>query len=205
MEVKDIIKNRRIELQLTMKQVADMINVSEGTISRWESGEIANMRRDKIVALANALRLSPSVIMGWEDDPPQHTYKTVMIPLLASVSCGPGILATDNIEGYVDIPDSLSGTGEFFALSVKGDSMEPDLHDGDVVIVRKQEDAETGDMVIAKINGEDGVCKRLKKYEDCIALESLNSKYPPRYFRLSEIESKPVYIVGRVIESRRKY
>lgn len=67
MEIKDILKNRRIELHLTMKQVADLVGVSEGTISRWESGDIANMRRDKIGALANALQISPTVIMEMED------------------------------------------------------------------------------------------------------------------------------------------
>ena len=67
MNINDILKNRRLELELTMKQVADMVGVSEGTISRWESGDIANMRRDKIVALARALQVHPGVIMGWEE------------------------------------------------------------------------------------------------------------------------------------------
>lgn len=69
MEVKDIIRNRRIELDLTMKDVAEKVGVSEGTISRWESGNISNMRRDKIVLLAKALKIKPDVIMGWEDAP----------------------------------------------------------------------------------------------------------------------------------------
>lgn len=67
MEIKDVLKSRRIELNLTMKQLADLVGVSEGTISRWESGDIANMRRDKIGALANALQISPTVIMEMED------------------------------------------------------------------------------------------------------------------------------------------
>jgi len=67
MAVKDIIRNRRLELGFTMKEVADMVGVSEGTISRWESGHIANMRRDKIVALAKVLQISPSTIMEWTD------------------------------------------------------------------------------------------------------------------------------------------
>ena len=73
MEVKDIIRNRRAELGLTMKQLADKIGVSEGTISRWESGEIANMKRDKIVLLAEALMISPAMIMGWADETPVQT------------------------------------------------------------------------------------------------------------------------------------
>ena len=69
MEIKDVLKNRRVELGLTMKELSKKVGVSEGTISRWESGDIENMRRDKIAALANALDISPSVIMGWDDQP----------------------------------------------------------------------------------------------------------------------------------------
>ena len=68
-KINDILKNRRIELKLSMRDVAEAVGVSEGTISRWESGNIANMKRDKIVSLAKALQVSPSVIMGWEDMP----------------------------------------------------------------------------------------------------------------------------------------
>lgn len=67
MEIRDLLKQRRIERNLTMRELADAVGVSEGTISRWESGDIENMRRDKIVALAKALQISPSVIMGWEE------------------------------------------------------------------------------------------------------------------------------------------
>lgn len=74
MEIKDILKQRRIEMNLTMREVADAVGVSEGTISRWESGDIANMRRDKIMALAEALRISPRVIMGWDPEEEQPAY-----------------------------------------------------------------------------------------------------------------------------------
>lgn len=73
--IKDILKNRRIELNMTMLDVAKQVGVSEGTISRWESGDIANMRRDKIAALSKALQISPSIIMGWEDLPVVHLSK----------------------------------------------------------------------------------------------------------------------------------
>jgi len=73
MSVNDILKSRREELGLTMKELADSVGVSESTISRWESGDIANMRRDKIVALAKALSISPSVIMEWDDGKRYYT------------------------------------------------------------------------------------------------------------------------------------
>ena len=80
-----------------------------------------------------------------------------------------------------------------------------DIIDGDVVIGRKQEDAETNDVVIATVNGTDATCKRLKKYNDGIALISLNPKYEPMYFSKNEIEAKPVCIIGRVVELRAKF
>lgn len=81
MEIKDVIRNKRLEMGLTMKQVADAVGVSEGTVSRWESGEIENMRRDKIAALSKLLSIDPRVIMGWQmqnedntaDENPQHS------------------------------------------------------------------------------------------------------------------------------------
>lgn len=71
--VKEVIKQRRQELGLTMKEVADAVGVSEATVSRWESGDIENMRRDKISKLAEALHISPAVLMGWEDNGTPNT------------------------------------------------------------------------------------------------------------------------------------
>lgn len=67
-DIKEIIKNRRIELGLTLKEVATAVGVSEGTVSRWESGNITNMKRNKIAVLAKTLQIPPTTIMGWEDD-----------------------------------------------------------------------------------------------------------------------------------------
>lgn len=67
MDVKEILKRRRIEKQLTLEDVGRLVGVSAATISRWESGDIANMKRDKIVKLAKALDISPAVVMGWDD------------------------------------------------------------------------------------------------------------------------------------------
>lgn len=83
--------------------------------------------------------------------------------------------------------------------------MEPDIHNGDTVIVRQQDDAESDEIVIALIDGQDGVCKRLKKYKDSIALISSNPLYEPLYFSQTEIDQTPVKILGKVVELRRKF
>ena len=69
MAVQDIIKGRRKYLGLTLREVADKLNVSEGTVSRYESGDIQNMGIDKIAALARVLKCSPGYLMGWEENP----------------------------------------------------------------------------------------------------------------------------------------
>lgn len=67
MKTSDLIRMRRLELDMTMKELAVKVGVSEGTISRWESGDIENMKRDKIAALARALEVPPAVLMDWEE------------------------------------------------------------------------------------------------------------------------------------------
>lgn len=78
------------------------------------------------------------------------------------------------------------------------------MYEGDIVIVRKQDDAESGEIVIAMVNGNDATCKRLTKYSSGIALTSLNSKYEPMMFTNQEIIEKPVRIIGKVVELRGK-
>lgn len=90
-------------------------------------------------------------------------------------------------------------------MQINGDSMEPKFSKGDVVIVRKQDDAESGDIVIAMVNGDDATCKRLKKYQEGIGLVSTNPAYEPMYFSNKEIEEKPVRIIGKVVELRAKF
>lgn len=216
MEIKDTLSQRRKELNLTMKQVADKVGVSEGTISRWESGKIADMRRDKIMAYAQALQISPAVIMGWDhNEQDKLTDKTSSsskshragkrIPVLGYVAAGIPIDSIEDILDWEDISEDMSKTGEFFGLRIKGDSMQPRMVEGDVVIVRCQPDAESGDVVIAQVNGDRATCKRLAKYPTGISLISFNPSYPPMVYTNEQIEALPVTIIGKVVENRQKY
>ena len=99
----------------------------------------------------------------------------------------------------------MAKTGEFFGLKIKGDSMTPLICDGDIVIVRRQNDAENGDIVIATINGDEATCKRLRKYQGGIELIAINPSYSPFEFNNQDIIEKPVRIIGKVVESRRKF
>lgn len=86
MEIKDLLKARRLEKNLTLDEVAHMVGVSAPTISRWESGDIANMRRDKIVKLAQALDMSPAVIMGWDNEKSENTENNTVDYMIHSLT-----------------------------------------------------------------------------------------------------------------------
>ena len=96
-------------------------------------------------------------------------------------------------------------SGRYFGLRIKGDSMQPRMVDGDVVIVRCQPDAESGDVVIVQVNGDEATCKRLSKHPSGISLISFNPAYEPFTYTNEQIESLPVTIIGKVVENRQKY
>ena len=205
MEVKDLLRTKRLEKGLTMKELAAMVGVSEGTISRWESGEIANMRRDKIKALADALGITPAMVMGWKGKRDENHDEGRMMPVLSRVAAGYPIEATGEVIEH--IPIDVKGTiwVDYFGLRVVGDSMEPKISDGDTVIVRKQDDAESGEIVVVMVNGSDACVKRLKKFQGGIMLVSTNPAYEPITYTAEEIERLPVRIIGKVVELRAKF
>lgn len=130
---------------------------------------------------------------------------TVQIPVLGEVAAGIPINAEENWIDYECISEHLAASGNCFGLKIKGDSMSPRISEGDTVIVRQQDDAESGDIVIVLINGEAATCKRLMKYAEGISLISFNPAYEPMQFTNKECEEKPVKIIGKVVENRQKY
>lgn len=201
------IKTRRLELEYSFQDLANKTNMSKSTLQRYETGAIKNLPLDKLEVLASALQTTPAYLMGWEDttEEPTPKRKGIVIPVLGHVAAGIPIEMIEDIIDTEEIPEDMAKHGEFFALKIKGDSMTPSINNSDVVIVRQQEDAENGDIVIATVNGNDAVCKRLKKYSDGLSLISLNPAYEPLYFNTSEIQGTPVKIIGKVVELRRKF
>lgn len=202
METYERIRQRRLELGLSADDVAEALNISRATVYRYESNDIEKLPVTIIKPLSEVLKCDVSYLMGWDE--PVNKNKRV-INVLGRVAAGIPIDAIEEIIDTEEISDEMARTGEFFGLLIQGDSMEPDIHNGDIVIVRKQDDAETDEIVIAIVNGDDGVCKRLKKYADSIALVSNNPSYAPIYFNKDEIDTKPVRIIGKVVELRRKF
>ena len=142
----------------------------------------------------------------WED----KIKKGSLIPIRGFSRAGIPNLAIEDINyddpsEWEEIDPKLAKIGTFLALRIKGDSMQPEFNENDIVIVRSQSDANNGDIVIAKVNGDEACCKKLFKRNDGIILHSLNPEYAPTFFSQSEIQDKPVTIIGKVIELRRKF
>lgn len=128
------------------------------------------------------------------------------IPVVRRVAAGNPLDAVDEIIDWIEIPEHMANKGTYFGLQIRGNSMEPGIQDGDTVIVRQQPDAENGEIVVVLVNGNDGVCKRLKKYENGnIALMSDNPAYEPMYYDTNEVNNKPICIRGVVKELRRSF
>ena len=197
------IKSTRESLKLTKRELAKRIGVHESSINKYEKG-LVDIPLSKITELARVLNVTESYLMGWEDDDKQKP-QGIKIPVLGTVAAGIPISAVEDILDYEEIPQSWQSQGEFFGLKIKGDSMKPDINDGDTVIVRQQSTANNGDVVIALVNGDDATCKKFEKLDNGIMLISNNSEYSPMYFSNEEVTTKPVVIVGRVVELRRKF
>lgn len=199
MDIGNKIKKRRIELDLTLEQVGDLVGVQKSTVMKWETGFIENMRRDKIVLLAKALQVSPLWILGIEES--NEYSNSIMIPVYGSIPAGVPLEAIEDIQGEIDIPvEWTKGGKELIALKVKGDSMYPKYLEGDTVIIQLQENCESGQDCACYINGYEATLKRVNKEVDAITLMPLNPNYPPTTYN----HPGEVKILGVVKELRRK-
>lgn len=211
MGMAEIIKERRLAMGYTQEELAQKLGLQKSAIAKYENGRVENIKRSVIGEMAKVLECSPAYLMGWDNNiapisgGSKEKKKGVTINVLGRVAAGIPIEAVEDIIDTEEISESMASTGEFFGLLINGDSMEPDIHKGDTVIVRQQDDAESGEIVIAMINGCDATCKRLIKYAEGISLVSLNSSYDPMFFSNKDVIEKPVRIIGKVVESRRKW
>lgn len=189
----------------TQLDLANAIGVSNTTINNYVKGYNAP-RMDKVDKICKYLGISRSdLIEDKSKAKTQQKTQGLKIPVLGTVAAGIPISAVEDILDYEEVPQSWESQGEFFGLRIKGDSMETDINDGDTVIVRQQSTANNGDVVIALVNGDDATCKKFEKLDNGIMLISNNSKYSPMYFSNEEVLTKPVVIIGKVVELRRKF
>lgn len=209
-------KLRQIDVLNLAKPFQEKYNIKfyKSHLSQYVNGK-SNPDNEKIFLLSKVFGVSEAWLLGYDvprykvteefDEDISPKPQGLKIPVLGTVAAGIPISAVEDILDYEEIPQSWKNQGEFFGLKIKGDSMKPDINDGDTVIVRQQSTANNGDVVIALVNGDDATCKKFEKLDNGIMLISNNSEYSPMYFSNEEVTTKPVVIVGRVVELRRKF
>ncbi len=201
------IKKRRKELGLTLAELAEMVGLRDATIQRYESGEIPNIKKETVMKLAVALKCSPGYIMGWTDreEDARPLMSFVKVPILGLIPAGVPVEAVEDVLGYEELPASAVGVGEqYFALRLKGNSMYPEYHSGDVVILKKQETCSTNEDCAVLIGSGDATFKRVVRQKNGIMLKPLNPSYDTLFYTNEEIEQLPVRILGVFSELRRR-
>lgn len=183
---------------------------SKSTIYRYMNAEMSP-KITTVKYLAEYYNVNPIWLMGYDVDMRNKSKldklgnPVVEIPILGTVKAGYNYLAQENWIGAIDIDKKLADSGEFFALKVKGDSMAPVLIEDDIVIIKKQDDFENGDIVVAIVNGDEATIKKGKKSESKILLQPFNTNYDPLIFTEEEMDTIPVRIVGIVKQLKREF
>ena len=214
------IKRIREEKGMSQDELARLVGFkSRSSINKIEMG-VNDITQSKLIAIANALHVSPGELMGEDKEVASPAdlsarlpdmvpidARTFRVPIVGRVAAGRPIVADEEIVGYEYIDNKYSKDGhEYFGLRIVGKSMEPTIMDGDIVIVRRQSYVENGEIAIVLIDGEEATAKEVKESADGITLIGHNTAvYTPHFYSAQEVKNLPVQIIGRVVQSIRKF
>lgn len=203
----------KIEALLRQKDMsyADLARgtgISTGLISQWKKrSQVPSLKKLSLVASFFGVPLD--YLSGNDSRDNAHPSPSVpgskWVPVLGSVPAGTPVEAIEEILDYEEITPKMALDGEYFGLKIKGDSMEPKISNGDVIIVRKQEDVDSGDIAVVLVNGDEATIKRIKKEAGGIMLIPNNPAYEPKFYTYDDVQSLPVRIIGKVVELRAKF
>ena len=198
------LKELRKQNNITMKELGSKLNLAESTISLYETGK-REPDFQTLIKIADIFNVTIDYLLGTSKHNINTIKKGIKIPVLGTIPAGIPIEAIEEILDYEEISEDMARNGEYFALRVKGDSMLPTIKDGDTVIVKKAEDAETGKICVVMINGYDATLKEIKKDPQGLYVvpHNPNSDFKPTFFSNHEIETVPVRIIGVAVEIRR--
>ena len=195
--------------KISQKTMSSSLGLSQQAFSEWKAGRTKSYMK-YLPQIASVLGVSVDYLLGADAANQFATNLTApedvaFVPILGRVPAGVPIAAITDVEGTVDIPAAWTRSAEYFALRIRGSSMEPRIHDGDIVIVRRQDGCNNGDICIVSINGEDATCKRVHTDESGLTLIPLNPEYAPIHFTNRQVAEEPVRIVGKVVEARTRF
>lgn len=200
--MKNILYTLRKEKGLTQEKVAQYLNTVHSSYNRMENNDIEKISSEYLKKLSTLYNVSIDYLLGQENNKKE---RGIQIPVLGTIPAGIPIEAIEEILDYEEIPQSMAQKGDYFGLKVRGDSMAPRIQSGDIVIVRKQETAESGDICVVMVNGFDATLKQIKRDYNGISLVPFNPDYKPMFYSNKDIEELPIKIIGKVVELRGKF
>lgn len=195
------VKELRKANGFTQDKLAKHLHIGQTAISQWETGRTSP---DPVIAkeMAKMFGVTMEYLLGYSDKPASGNW----IPVYGKVAAGLPIEAVEDIIDMEELSvDMVKDGAEYMGLQIHGESMQPKMSEGDVVIVRIQPDVESGEIAVVLVNGNNATCKKIKKTADGIYLLSLNPAFEPIYYTREEIEKLPVTILGKVVELRAKF
>lgn len=186
---------------LSQKELARKLGIGQSTLSQYEIGT-RRLDTDIAKSLADIFGVSLDDIYGYR---PADSKKPFMVPVLGYIRAGIPLDAVEEILDYEEVDPAMAAKGDLFALRVKGDSMEPRIREGDVIICAETPCVESGTVAVVLVNGNEATVKKVVKHKEGLSLVAFNPAYSPMFYTNEECETLPVRIVGRVIELRGKF
>ena len=205
------IKHIREQRGLSQKKLADMLDVNQTTIARWED-ENRIPTIDKAIKASNILNIPLDILIGKDlrfDNAEliDITSDIIKIPVYGTIKAGIPIESQPDIIDYVEIPkDWTRGGKKFYGLQLSGDSMFPKYNDKDIVIFEQNNDVQSynGKDVAVMINGTESTFKKISVNEQGIVLQPYNLAYDIMMFSKEQVEQLPIKVVGIAREKRTK-
>ena len=188
---------------VSLYQMCVATGIPKSTTTELKSGRSKTLSQRKLELISEYFGVSVDYLLG--KSPAPSADGRVLVPVYGRIAAGYPMDMEVDIDDYEEISAEMARQGEYMGLRIHGDSMEPKFSEGDVIIVRKQETCEDGDICAVAINGDNATCKRVKRMQEGILLISTNPAYEPMFFSNKQIEALPVRILGRVVELRAKF
>lgn len=191
--------------EINATELAEKTGISKSTISRYLSGGYIAKQRN-LLKLSRALHVAPKFLFSDAVEELDANLKVYRIPIVGKVVAGTPIDAIENITDYIRVTNPAAADGSYYALHVTGASMEPEMREGDLVIVHKQDYFDSGDICIVLVNGNEATVKKVIKSAQGITLIGFNATvYPPHFYNARQVEELPVRVIGKVKQVRRSY
>lgn len=201
MTIGDRIRQLRLAAKLSQEELGAQIGVQKAAIHKYETGLVVNLKKATIERLADVLNTTPAYLLGLEDTSlllNTLPYRPHRIPILGRISAGLPIYAEQHIDGYTFT--DLNGGAEYFALRISGDSMNAlGINDGYLIIVRRQDEVENGEVAVVLVDDEDATVKRFYATDSTVTLmpQSTNPIHQPQIYDLAKTRIK---VLGKVVK-----